>query len=740
MIADLMCPVVMGARWPDHCACSMTPTMGAFVTKRALLLLISLLSLNVASFAGDEFGPDSLLNWQFVGDPQISPDGRHIVYVRVSVDRDRDDYNRELWLASDDGTPRPLTSGSNDFAPRWSPDGRRLAFISGRSEKRQIFILELAGGEAWQLTSDKDGVGAFAWSPDAKRIAFTSRTALAGDPGFEEEKTGSKDKPPARVPFVTEDLIYRNDGTPGYRNGKRAQIWIVPTSAGPKPEAQRITHTTFNVGEPAWAIDGRSILFSGNGRQDADYASDDTEIFVVATDGNSAPRALTDRRGPDADPLPSPDGKWIAFTGFDEATPPRSSSVTNLYVMRPDGSAVRELASDLDRNIGETTLNDSTAPGVNGKRIAWSADSRNLLLVAADRGQARLFNVEAASGKFTEISQLKQGEVRDFSLSRNGIVVAAFSSSAQPTEIYQFPLKAVTKPWKRVSSHTAALAPLSGFSEYQDFTYNSFDGRPIQAWIIKPAGFDPERKYPMILYIHGGPHAMYGSSFFHEFQVLAHSGFVLLITNPRGSTGYGGEFANIIQYRYPGDDYRDLMAGVDQMLARGYVDEKRLGVAGGSGGGLLTSWTVGQTGRFQAAVVDRAVTNWFSFVGTSDLNYYFVTHWFRDFPWRDNTDYLERSPLSHVDQVTTPVLVIHSEQDYRTALDQGLQFYTALKMLKKPAKLAVFPDSSHGMSREGRPSLRVARLALIRDWFLGKLTTTRDREPQEEQSAKANVE
>jgi dipeptidyl aminopeptidase/acylaminoacyl peptidase len=719
----------------------MSQTKGALVTMRVPLLLIGLLSVNVASFANDDFGPDSLLNWQFVGDPQISPDGRQIVYVLVKVDRDRDDYSRELWIASDGGAPRALSSGSNDFSPRWSPEGRRLAFISGRSEKRQIFILELAGGEAWQLTSDKDGVGAFAWSPDGKRIAFTSRTALAGDPGYEEEKPASKDKPPARAPFVTEDLIYRNDGTPGYRNTKRSQIWIVPTTAGPKPEGQRITRTTFNVGEPAWSMDGRSILFGANGRQDADYAAEDTEIFVVTSDGSSAPRALTDRRGPDGDPLPSPDGKWIAFTGYDEATPPRSSTVTNLYVMRPDGSGVRELANDLDRSIGETTSNDSTAPGVNGKRIAWSADSRNLLIGAADRGQGRLFSVEAASGKFTEISQLKQGgEVRDFSLSRNGIVAAAFNSSAQPTEIYQFPLAAIAKPWKRVSSHTAGLAPASGFSEYEEFTYHSFDGRLIEAWIIKPPGFDRERKYPMILYIHGGPHAMYGSSFFHEFQVLAQSGFVILITNPRGSTGYGGEFANIIQYHYPGDDYRDLMAGVDQMLARGYVDEKRLGVAGGSGGGLLTSWTVGQTGRFQAAVVDRAVTNWFSFVGTSDLNYYFVTHWFHDFPWRDNSDYLARSPLSHVDQVTTPVLVIHSEQDYRTALDQGLQFYTALKMLKKPAKLAVFPDSSHGMSRDGRPSLRVARLTLIRDWFLEKSSTSRDREPQEEQSAKANVE
>ena len=458
------------------------------MTARALLFLACLLSADVASSANGAFGPDSLFDWQFVGDPQISPDGRQIVYVHARVDRDRDDYARELWIATDGSSPRVLTSGSNDSAPRWSPDGRRIAFISGRSEKRQIFILELAGGEAWQLTSDADGVGAFAWSPDGKRIAFISRTALAGDPGYEDEKPAPKDKdhPPAKPPFVTEDLIYRNDGVPGYRTSKRAQVWVVSTMAGPKQAGQRITRTTFNVGEPAWSVDGRSILFSANGRQDADYAADDNEIFAVASDGSAAPRALTDRRGPDGDPLPSPDGKWIAFTGFDEANPPRSSTVTNLYLMRTDGSDIRELAVALDRSVGETTINDATAPGANGRRMAWFADSRSLLVVAADRGQGRLFSVDVASGKYTELSHLKQGEVRDFSLSRNGTVAAAFNSSAQPTEIYQFAASAIDKPWKQVSSHTAGLVPAAGFSQYEEITYNSFDGRPIQGWIIKP--------------------------------------------------------------------------------------------------------------------------------------------------------------------------------------------------------------------------------------------------------------
>jgi dipeptidyl aminopeptidase/acylaminoacyl peptidase len=487
--------------------------------------------------------------------------------------------------------------------------------------------------------------------------------------------------------------------------------------------AQRLTSGEFEAGDPVWSRDGRHILFSAVRREDADYAPEDTEIYSVAVDDDATVLPLTQHRGPDDDPLPSPDGKWIAFTGFDDQDPSLSSAVTNLYVMRPDGTGRRQLAEDFDRNVGEIMLTDSAAPRSAGERIAWSADSRRLLFIAADRGQDHLYEVEVASGDYAPLTRFRQGDLREFSLSRTGQVAVTFSSPARPADIYAFPAEpGAGEEWREVSRVGAALVPAGGFSEYEEFWFDAFDGARIQGWIIKPPAFDPLRRYPAVLYIHGGPHAMYGTGFFHEFQWLARSGFVVLITNPRGSTGYGGTFANVIQYRYPGDDFRDLMAGVDALIGRGYVDADRVGVAGGSGGGLLTSWTVGQTDRFKAAVVERAVTNWHSFVGTSDLNYWFVRHWFRDYPWRDSADYLARSPLSHVDRVQTPVLVIHNEQDYRTALDQGLQFYTALKMLKKPARLAVFPDSSHGMSREGRPSQRVARLELIERWLTEYLT------------------
>ncbi|MFM7066868.1 MAG: alpha/beta hydrolase family protein, partial [Gammaproteobacteria bacterium] len=312
------------------------------------------------------------------------------------------------------------------------------------------------------------------------------------------------------------------------------------------------------------------------------------------------------------------------------------------------------------------------------------------------------------------------GDLREFTVSSRGELADLLSTPAVPAE-----LRIVRAGhWDATDPATAwaALARDSfdgkrSFQPYEEVNYPSFDGRMIQGWVVKPPDFDPARRWPLVLYIHGGPHSAYGATFFHEFQVLSAAGYVVLITNPRGSTSYGEEFANVIQYRYPGDDYRDLMAGVDLLLARGYIDPTRLVVGGGSGGGLLTAWTISQTGRFAAALVERAVTNWHSFVGTADLNRYFATRWFRDFPWRDTADYLARSPLQQVDRVRTPVFVIHSTDDYRTALDQGLQYYTALRMQGKPARLAIFPQSAHGLSREGRPSQRVRRLELILEWF-----------------------
>ncbi len=668
--------------------------------------------------------PASLLTAQWNNDPQWSPDGKRLVVVHTTVDTARDDYATDLWVRAE-GTWRALTSdAAADTTPRWSPDGHWLAFVSARVGKRQVWLLDMqAGGEPLQLTDLADGVGAYAWSPDSTRIAVVSRTPMPTEAAAlpPEPVPGDKRAP---APYVTDRLRTRNDGTPGWATLKRAHLWVVAVTDAPKATARRVTDGPYEDGEPAWSGDGQWLLFSGARKADErDWP--DTELYRVPVDGSAAPQALTQRPGPDAGPLVSPDGNWVAWTGFDETTPPASHRVTHLYAARLDALTADgklqplALTPGFDRSVGEAVGTDSGAPRSGGTRLQWCADSRCLRFAAADQGQSPLFAV-GLEGRQQRLTGFASGDVREFSVSARGELAAVYATPAVPAELYlaargQWGAAEPLRAWQATTQES--FGATGRFVPYEQVRYPSFDGQQIQGWVLKPPNFDAAKKWPLVLYIHGGPHSAYGATFFHEFQVLANAGYVVLITNPRGSTSYGEAFANVIQYRYPGDDYRDLMAGVDLMLARGYIDPQRLLVGGGSGGGLLTAWTITQTDRFAAALVERAVTNWHSFVGTADMNHYFGTHWFRDLPWRETADYLARSPLQQVDSIHTPALVIHSTDDYRTALDQGLQFYAALKMQGKPAQLAVFPESSHGLSRDGRPSQRVRRLEVILDWF-----------------------
>jgi dipeptidyl aminopeptidase/acylaminoacyl peptidase len=679
------------------------------MTLRALSLVL-FAAIPCAADAADRLEPESIARMHFVSDAQISPDGRHIVYVVTRVNAAIDAYDADLWLIDGDRPPRPLVESPGDDArPRWSPDGSQLAFLSARNgSKRQIYVLPMDGGEAWPLTNEKGGVGTYSWSPDGMRVAYLARGA---DP---EETPGL-----AGRPRVTERLFFRSDGSAGFMPEVQPRLYVIDarpqaTAQGPLTDGK----TLLEPSAPAWEADGRSLIFSATPADDRAQIYGDSELYRLALDSGKAVTPLTDRRGPDGGPVIARNG-LIAWTGFDGREPARSSSTNRLFVMNADGSGKRELAATLDRNVGETIITDSAAPRSSGTTLAFTPDGKAALFVAADRGRTKLYRADVKGGAPRILSEDLAGDLREVSVAHNGRLAGVFSSPTSPYEVWT--LDRAGGRWKQRTSH--GLPSLGGYSPlaYEALTVASFDGQAIQAWLVKPRDFDPGKKYPFILYIHGGPHTLYGENFFHEFQVLASAGYVLLISNPRGSTGYGEEFANVIQYKYPGDDYRDLMAAVDAVVARGFVDEKRMGVGGGSGGGLLTSWTIAQTQRFAAALVERPVTNWHSFASGSDRHAFFVRHWFRDYPWKDSKDYLERSPLTHVEKVTTPVLVIQSEQDYRTPIDQGLQYYGALRMLGKPARLALFPTSAHGLSREGPPSQRVERLKIIRAWFDEKL-------------------
>lgn len=687
-------------------------------------LLVVLWSALAALSAGPAgLAPESLWKWQFVADPQISPDGSRIAYVHVTVDEARDTYKAAIWVAEvSSGRLRQMTQGeSRDLSPRWSPDGTKLAFLSNRrgvsgqpsaqqpsaSQRApaQIYILSMDGGEARRVTSLKNGASNIEWSPDGRSIAFNSRV---GPEEEEEKKEGAKERAPKEK--VIDRLTYRVDGR-GYLPEGFTHIFVVAAEGG---EPKQLTDGAFNDGAPAWSPDGRSIAFNAIRKPDADYQLGDSEIYVVPASGGE-PKALTDRRGPDESPVWSPDGRRIAYTGYDEKL--LSYTITRLYVMNADGSGKRELTAQYDRSVGDGVGADVAAPvgGGGGRRdLHWSPDGRRILFTSADRGNSNLRAVAADGGKVEEATR-GDHDLSAFSIASNGQVAALLSAPTEPFDLYTFSLDNPSP--RRLTSVNAGNLKGVAVSRPEPFWYKSFDGREIQAWVMKPPGFEEGRKYPMILYIHGGPHALYGNNFFHEFQALAARGYVVLFTNPRGSSGYGQEFGNIIHYRYPGDDYKDLMAGVDEALKRGYVDPRRMGVMGGSGGGLLTAWVVGHTNRFAAACSQRGVYDWASFVNSADFNYSFTKRWFRDFPWNDPEDYRTRSPITYVKNITTPLLIIHNEEDWRVPISQGEELYTALKMLQRPVRMVRFPQEPHGLSRMGRPSHRIARIHHILGWM-----------------------
>jgi dipeptidyl aminopeptidase/acylaminoacyl peptidase len=679
---------------------------------------------------------ESLWHWEWAGDARLSPDGGKLVYVRTVVDREKDRYRTNLWIKDlDTGRHRQLTTHEgNDRAPRWSPDGARIAFLSGRNNGSQLWVIELEGGEARRLTDMDEGVSNHVWSREGERIAFNSRSLTDEEKNVRRERareerrrqrearglTDGDDMESAPGPTVIERLRYQADGRPGYLPDERTHVWVVETDAEADwpLRARRVTHGDYNHGSPEWSAGGDYLFFNALLEEDADWRAGESHIYRVHVSGERAPEQLTESRRNRGRPMLSPDGRWLAYTGAEHDDPLPSYALTQLYLLRPDGSDERRLSTGYDRSVGDGTAGDMTAPTGGGDRVAWHPDSNALWFTTARDGQTHLARIAVSGGDVETLSVHAMGSLSEFSL---GGSRAAFMWSApdRPYQLHVADTDAIGRPqaWRGITDLNQAVLERNRFSDYEEVWYESFDGENIHGWVIRPPDFNPRRQYPAILYIHGGPHAMYGTSFFHEFQVLANAGYVVLITNPRGSSGYGQDFGNIIQYRYPGDDYRDLMAGVDWLLEQGHVDESRLGVTGGSGGGLLTAWTVTQTDRFAAAAAQRSVINWHSFVGTADFNLFFVQRWFDEAPWENPMSYIERSPLAYVDQVNTPILLIHSERDWRTPLEQTQQFYAQLRMQQKPARMVIFPEASHGLSRTGRPSQRVARINHLLDWF-----------------------
>jgi dipeptidyl aminopeptidase/acylaminoacyl peptidase len=683
-----------------------------------------------------------LFNFVWAADPRISPNGSQVAFVRVSVNQDKDRYETQIFIVPSDGSsaPRPLTSGRNDRAPRWSPNGSEIAFVrtpepvDGKPKPAQIYLISMSGGEARALTDAPKGAGTPVWSPDGRTIAFVSTpnpdsSAQSKADSLKKSADSAQKKHVTDVRVITRAQYRWNGG--GYTDvTAHGHIWTVPasfTATGALPPVRQITFGEFDEGEPVWASDGSRLYFTSNRRLEPYYDSRGDELYFVPAGGGSMVK-LASIDGSIGTVAPSPDGKRIAFTGAANARPLRSYDQPDLFITDATvGSTPRNLTTGYDYDVESDVGSDQHPPRAgSGGGVIWSKDGKSVVVVAAENGTANLKRFSVADGKVDSVTT-GDHEVVSYTASADGSkIVTLVSTPVNIGDLYV--LEASTRSTPRQITHmNDALFSTLDLSTPEELWYKSFDGKRIEGWILKPPHFDASKKYPLILEIHGGPHTEYGYSFTHEFLWMAAKGYVVLYTNPRGSTTYGQDFGNVIQFHYPGDDYKDLMAGVDEVLKRGYVDSTRMGVTGGSGGGVLTNWTITQTHRFAAAVSQRSIADWSGWWYTADFTLFNPT-WFRAAPWEDPKDFAERSAITHIANVTTPLMLIEGESDMRTPpANGGEAMFRALKYLHKPTVMVRFPEETHELSRSGKPWHRVERLRHIVGWFdkyLDHLPTT----------------
>ncbi|WNO61514.1 S9 family peptidase [Rheinheimera sp. MMS21-TC3] len=660
-------------------------------------LCLPLFLIYTASISAAEVKPlqyEDVFDLEFVSDPQPDAAGKRVVFVRNWMDKQTDRRRSTLWLSTVDGKSlQPLTDKDiNASSPRWSPDQNRLAYIVNG----QIHVKWLDTGSSSQLGQLASSPSNISWSPDGHWLAFSMFTeknmqapiTLAGKP------VGADWAKPA---IYIDNKQYRVDGA-GYTKLGFRHIYIMSSNGG---SAIQLTEGDYNhSGDISWSLDSKSLYFSTNRQPDWQSKPVNTEIYKLDISTRKL-IALTERDGPDSKPTLSPDGKLIAYVGYDDRK--LGHQANRLYVMNLDGSNKRNLTEDLDRAI------DS---------FQWQANSKGLYIQYDSEGAGILASQSLSGKRSTLVSDLGGGSYSrpysggQFSAADTGIIAYTQMSAKHPAE-----LAIVSKgKTKTITDFNADLVFNRSISKVEEIWYSStVDKRNLQGWVMYPPNFDPSKQYPLILEIHGGPHTAYGPQFAMELQLMAAKGYVVLYTNPRGSTSYGEDFANLIHHNYPSTDFNDLMDGVDAVIAKGFIDEKQLFVTGGSGGGVLTAWIVGHTDRFAAAVSVKPVINWFSFVLNADMYSYFSQYWFPALPWQNPEHYLKYSPISYVGNVTTPTMLMTGEADYRTPISETEQFYQALQLQGVETAMVRIPEASHSIY--SRPSNLMAKTAYILYWF-----------------------
>ena len=666
--------------------------------KKPILTLFSIFFLSNLIFSqpSNKLDPIDIFDLEYISNPEISPNGEMILFQRNFKDIMTDKNLSNIWIVNFNGIGmKPITTGNhNSFSPKWSNNGKMFTFKSNHDGTTQLYLHNLENNSTQKLTNLHSSIGNVEWSYDDKHLLFNSFVEAKDDKLIKmpEKPEGAKWNTP---PIEIDDMVYRYDGR-GYRKSGNNQIFILPVEGG---TPRQVSFLKKNPSSAIW-LDSENVLFSANLSDNSDFEPNNSEIYKLNIKSGKIDQ-LTSRFGPDRSPIVSPDKTKIAFLGYDDKF--LGYQQNSLYIMDVNGENVKLISQGFDRNISN---------------INWMKDGNGFYFQYDSEGMTRIASINL-NGRVKdivdELGGLSLGRPYSggtYTISSSGRYAFTYGNVYNPADL----AVGYNGSKNRLTDLNKDLFDYKKLGKVEEVWYSSsYDGKKIQGWLVYPPEFDSSKKYPLILEIHGGPFTNYGFRFSAEVQLFASKGYFVLYTNPRGSTSYGKDFANLIHHNYPSQDYDDLISGVDHVADRNYIDENNLFVTGGSGGGVLTSWIIGKTDKFKAAVVAKPVINWYSFVLYADNISFFYKYWFPGKPWDNLEEYMKRSPISYVGNVTTPTMLLTGEDDYRTPMAESEQFYAGLKLNKVESMLVRIPGASHGIA--ARPSNLIAKVNAIVAWF-----------------------
>ena len=646
------------------------------------------------------FQPLDVFELEWASDPQISPDGTQVVYRRNGFDIMTDGSRGNLWILNSDGSShRKLTSREvNESQARWSPNGDRIAFVSSTKYGSELYMYWIKTGQFAKLSHLEKSPGSLTWSPDGNHIAFTMFVSekppvVATMPA---KPKGAKWANPARI---TDRVKHERDGG-GYMATGFTHIFMISSDGG---TARQITSDNYShSGRLSFSPNGKTIYFSANRVENWEYEFRNSDIYKVDVDTKDIMR-LTTEAGPDYSPIVSPDGKWIAFLGYIDKVQAHQNTVLN--IIKSDGGLRELLSLDLDRSVND---------------MRWDPSGKGLYFSFDDKGNTKIAHINL-KGNIKKLADNLGGVAigrpyggGSFSISANETIIYTHTRPEYPSDLAVLKLKQKS-PNLITDLNTDVLDQRTLGTTEEVWYKSSFDGRDIQGWIVKPPFYDASKSYPLLVENHGGPISNYGDRFSPEIQLYAADGYVVFYPNPRGSTSYGEEFGNLLLNNYPGEDYNDVMDGVDYLIEKGVVDTNKLYVTGGSAGGIMTAWIVGKNTRFKAAVVHKPVMNWISKTLVADNYFWYANSRYPGQPWENYENYWKFSPISLVGNVETPTMVIVGLNDLRTPPSEAKQLYHALKLRKIETVLVELPDASHGINK--KPSNLISKVAHTLAWF-----------------------